>query len=85
MAWMALSGVTVVSVRSTRRLVAWTAVMSRVVGSMVTSMSLSTRPNELALVTGTRRPVALASPVVRALEDTTPAVLVTSTVPAEQL
>ena len=78
-------GATTASLRSTRRLVGATATMSRVRGSIVTSMSVSTRPKALELVTGTRRPAALARPVGRGVLVTTPPTFATSTVLAEQL
>ena len=76
-------GVTAVLVRSTRRLVGKTAVMSRVRGSIVASMSVSTRPKALALVTGTKRPMMLGRPATRGVTVAPP--LLTSTVLAEQL
>ena len=48
-------------------------------------MSLRTRPNALALVTGIRRPILFANPVGRGVLVTTPPTLRTSTVFAEQL
>ena len=50
------------SPRSTRRLTGRTDSMRCVRASSVMSMSLSTRPYALALVTGTSRPVRFGSP-----------------------
>ncbi len=71
------------SLRSTSRFIGDTAIDVARAGSMRMSMSVSSRPKALALVTGTKRPALFGKPVGRGVDTAAPPTFLTSTVLAE--